>query len=66
MRTAKNRLLSAISRLNNAEKYLSYLLNKREKDDEKGKTFDPELVDIFFNNQNEILQIKDSFSDFTL
>lgn len=40
MRTAKNRILSSITRLNSAERSLTYLLEKRGANDEKGKTFD--------------------------
>lgn len=31
--------------------------------DQKGKHFDPELIDIFFNNLNQFLSIRDEFKD---
>lgn len=33
--------------------------------EEKGKHFDPELIDIFFDNLDEILEIRDSLKDIT-
>lgn len=31
--------------------------------DEKGKYFDPELIDVFFNNLDEFLAIRDKYKD---